>query len=72
MATSRRTFAAELMLKDAGLALDLARSAKVPTPMLEETQTTYDEAVDGGWGKEDFSAVTHVIEKRIGRRISEK
>jgi 3-hydroxyisobutyrate dehydrogenase-like beta-hydroxyacid dehydrogenase len=66
------TFAAELMLKDAGLALDLARAAKVPTPMLEETKRTYGEAVAGGWGKEDFSAVTHVIEKRIGRRISKK
>jgi 3-hydroxyisobutyrate dehydrogenase len=64
------TFAAELMLKDAGLALDLARNAKVPTPMLEETKRTYDEAVAGGWGKEDFSAVTHVVEQRIGRRIS--
>ena len=66
------TFAAELMLKDAGLALDLARAAKVPTPMLEETKKTYGEAVAGGWGKDDFSAVTHVIEKRIGRRISKK
>ena len=64
------TFMAELMLKDAGLALDLARAAKVPTPMLEETQRTYAEAVENGWGKEDFSAVTHVIEKRIGRRLS--
>jgi 3-hydroxyisobutyrate dehydrogenase-like beta-hydroxyacid dehydrogenase len=66
------TFAAELMLKDAGLALDLARSAGVPTPMLEETRRAYSDAVAGGWGKEDFSAVTHVIEKRIGRRISPK
>jgi 3-hydroxyisobutyrate dehydrogenase len=66
------TFAAELMLKDAGLALDLARSAKVPTPILEETRRTYGEAVAEGWGKEDFSAVTHVIEKRIGRRLSQK
>jgi 3-hydroxyisobutyrate dehydrogenase len=66
------TFAAELMLKDAGLALDLARSAKVPTPMLEETRRTYAEAVEHGWGQEDFSAVTHVIEQRIGRRLSQK
>jgi len=64
------TFAAELMLKDVGLALDLARTAKVPTPLLEETKQTYGEAVAGGWGKDDFSAVTHVIEKRIGRRLS--
>jgi 3-hydroxyisobutyrate dehydrogenase len=64
------TFAAELMLKDAGLALDLARAAKVPTPILEETKRTFAEAVAGGWGKEDFSAVTHVVEQRIGRRIS--
>jgi 3-hydroxyisobutyrate dehydrogenase-like beta-hydroxyacid dehydrogenase len=66
------TFMAELMRKDAGLALDLARAAKVPTPMLEETKRAYDEAVEGGWGQEDFSAVTHVIEKRIGRALSEK
>ncbi len=64
------TFMAELMLKDAGLALDLAHAAKVPTPMLEETKRTYAEAVENGWGKEDFSAVTHVIEKRIGRKLS--
>jgi 3-hydroxyisobutyrate dehydrogenase-like beta-hydroxyacid dehydrogenase len=66
------TFMAELMRKDAGLALDLARAAKVPTPILEETKRTYDEAVADGWGREDFSAVTHVIEKRIGRRLSRR
>jgi 3-hydroxyisobutyrate dehydrogenase len=66
------TFAAELMLKDVGLARDLARAAKVSTPMLDETHRTYGDAVAGGWGKEDFSAVTHVIEQRIGRRISPK
>lgn len=65
------TFTLELMRKDAGLALDLARAAKVPTPVLEETKRTYDEAVAGGWGREDFSAVTHVIEQRIGRRLSQ-
>ena len=64
------TFMAELMMKDAGLALDLARASKVPTPLLEETRRTYAEAVENGWGKEDFSAVTHVVEKRIGRKLS--
>jgi 3-hydroxyisobutyrate dehydrogenase len=66
------TFMVELMRKDAGLALDQARAAKVPTPMLEETKRTYDAAVDGGWGREDFSGVTHVVEQRIGRKISPK
>ncbi len=66
------TFTAELMLKDVGLALNLARALKVPTPMLEETQRAYEEAVRSGWGQEDFSAVTHVVEQRIGRRLSQK
>ena len=64
------TFMLELMRKDAGLALDLARAVGVPAPILEETKRTYDEALDSGWGREDFSAVTHVVEKRIGRRLS--
>jgi len=66
------TFMVELMRKDAGLALDQARAANVPTPMLEETKRAYDAAVEAGWGREDFSAVTHVIEQRIGRKISQK
>jgi hypothetical protein len=45
------TFMAELMLKDARLALDLARAAKVPTPILEETKRTYEEAIAAGWGQ---------------------
>jgi 3-hydroxyisobutyrate dehydrogenase-like beta-hydroxyacid dehydrogenase len=64
------TFMVELMRKDAGLALDQARAAGVPTPILEETKRTYDAAVEGGWGREDFSGVTHVVESRIGRKIS--
>jgi 3-hydroxyisobutyrate dehydrogenase len=66
------TFMLEHMRKDATLALTLAHAVRVPTPMLEETKRTYDEALDSGWGKEDFSAVTHVIEKRINRRLSGK
>lgn len=66
------TFTAELMRKDVGLALEQARAAKVPVPFLEETKRAYDAAVEGGWGRQDFSAVTHVIEQKIGRRVSQK
>jgi 3-hydroxyisobutyrate dehydrogenase-like beta-hydroxyacid dehydrogenase len=64
------TFMLQHMLKDASLALDHARQTKTPTPLLEETQRTYAEAVAAGWGAEDFSAVTHVVERRIGRALS--
>jgi 3-hydroxyisobutyrate dehydrogenase len=64
------TFTLELMRKDATLALHLAELAQVPTPMLRETKAAFDEAVEAGWGKEDFSAVTHVVERRIGRKLS--
>lgn len=66
------TFALALMRKDAGLALDLARAVNVPAPILEETTRTYDEAMERGWGQEDFSAVTHVIEQRMGRALSRR
>jgi 3-hydroxyisobutyrate dehydrogenase-like beta-hydroxyacid dehydrogenase len=66
------TFAAALMLKDVRLALDLARGAGVPAPLLDEAARTYDEAVKAGWGAQDFSAVTHVVEQRIGRSLSRR
>ncbi len=66
------TFALALMRKDAGLALDLAHAVRVPAPILEETKRAYDEAVERGWGAEDFSAVTHLIEHRIGRPLSRR
>jgi 3-hydroxyisobutyrate dehydrogenase len=64
------TFMLQHMLKDATLALEHARQAGVPTPLLEETRRTYAEALERGWGTEDFSAVTRVIEQRIGRLVS--
>ncbi len=66
------TFMLQHMRKDATLALEHAQRLQVPTPLLEETRRTYDEAGADGWGAQDFSAVTHVIEKRIGRRLSGK
>jgi 3-hydroxyisobutyrate dehydrogenase len=64
------TFMLQHMAKDARLALEHAARVGVPVPLLEETRRTYEEALAAGWGPQDFSAVTHVIEKRIGRPIS--
>jgi 3-hydroxyisobutyrate dehydrogenase-like beta-hydroxyacid dehydrogenase len=64
------TFMLQHMLKDATLALEHARAAGVPAPLLEETQRTYAEALADGWATQDFSGVSHVIEKRIGRSLS--
>jgi 3-hydroxyisobutyrate dehydrogenase-like beta-hydroxyacid dehydrogenase len=66
------TFMLQHMVKDARLALEHAARLGVPTPLLAETERTYEEALAEGWGQQDFSAVSRVIEKRIGRRLSGK
>jgi hypothetical protein len=38
-------------------------------PILRETLAAYAEAKRQGWAAEDFSAVTHVLEKRFGLKI---
>lgn len=66
------TFMLKHMLKDATLALEHARAVNVPVPLLEETCKTYEEAAARGWGALDFSAVTHVVEPRMGRSVSRR
>ena len=66
------TFMLQHMVKDARLALEHAAHLGVPTPLLAETKRTYEEALADGWGQQDFSAVSRVIEKRLGRRLSGK
>jgi 3-hydroxyisobutyrate dehydrogenase len=66
------TFMLQHMAKDARLALEHAATVGVPTPLLEETRRTYEEALAAGWGQEDFSAVTRVIERRLGRPLAAK
>lgn len=66
------TFTVELMHKDIGLARELAERVGVPAPVMEETRRTFAEALEHGWGGEDFSGVTHVVERRIGRKISDR
>lgn len=63
-------FSLELMHKDVNLALSIAEESGITLPIMEETRKAYAEGLENGWGDEDFSAVTHVIEKKLGKSIS--
>ncbi len=64
------TFTLDLMQKDVALASRLAGADLAKFPILRETLETFTEAQKHGWGGEDFSGVTHVIETRLGREVS--
>lgn len=64
------TFTADLMLKDVRLATRMAGASLAHLPILRETLGAFAEAGAKGWGGQDFSAVTHVVEQRFGRAIS--
>ena len=64
------TFTVELMQKDVALAAEMAGPSLAHMPMLRETLAAYTEARSAGWAGEDFSGVTHVVEKRFGLKIS--
>jgi 3-hydroxyisobutyrate dehydrogenase-like beta-hydroxyacid dehydrogenase len=63
------TFTVELMQKDVALAADMAGEILGRLPILHETLRAYTEATASGFAPEDFSAVTHVVEGRLGRRL---
>ncbi len=64
------TFTLDLMLKDVTLAAQMAGVDIRHMPILRETLTAFTEGKAGGWGGEDFSGVTHVVEKRFGKKIA--
>jgi 3-hydroxyisobutyrate dehydrogenase-like beta-hydroxyacid dehydrogenase len=63
------TFTLELMLKDVTLATEMAGELLSKLPILRETLAAYADGKRRGSGGEDFSAVTHVVEDRVGRRL---
>lgn len=66
------TFTLELMLKDVTLAARMAGPLLDHLTILRETLAAYREGEQRGWGGDDFSAVTHVLEQRLGRTISRR
>src|SRR5262245_49082253 len=64
------TFTVELMQKDVALAAAMAGPNLRHMPILREALAAYSAARENGWGAEDFSGVTHVVEQRFGVKIS--
>lgn len=60
--TFPNTFALPLLAKDTGIALDLAREAKLPTPILSLTQNLIQVAHLSTTENSDFSAAAKVYE----------
>jgi 3-hydroxyisobutyrate dehydrogenase-like beta-hydroxyacid dehydrogenase len=65
------TFTAELMLKDVTLAAKMAGDSLPALRILQEALTAFGEA-QGQWAAEDFSAVTHVVENRVGTKVTRR
>jgi 3-hydroxyisobutyrate dehydrogenase-like beta-hydroxyacid dehydrogenase len=63
------TFTLDLMLKDVALAAAMAGADLAHMPILRETLAAYRAAQAAGWGPRDFSAVTHLLERRFDVRI---
>lgn len=65
----RPTFTVELMHKDIALAAAMAGDALLAhLPILREALAAYAEGT-ARWPAEDFSGVTHVVERRVGRAV---
>jgi 3-hydroxyisobutyrate dehydrogenase-like beta-hydroxyacid dehydrogenase len=66
------TFTLELMNKDVNLALSMAEKMGGPTEIMKATQRAFNEAVKNPeWAKQDLSAVTHLMEQKIGKKVTE-
>ncbi|MEX0610752.1 MAG: NAD(P)-dependent oxidoreductase [Pirellulales bacterium] len=59
-------FTTELMRKDVGLALEMARALKVPMPVAAAAFQQYTAAMNHGFGAEDFAAVAKVCRQSAG------
>jgi len=65
-------FMLDLMVKDTGLARDLAKSANADMPLLETVVRRFEQAQAEGWGKDDFSGVARLYERAIGRSFAKR
>ncbi len=63
------TFALPLLAKDTGIALALAQSAQVPTPVMAQVQSLYRAAAQQATDQDDFSTAIRWYEQWTGQKI---
>lgn len=64
-------FSLALMLKDLRLSSVLTDGLGVSTPMLESAKSLFQLGQAGGYGESDLSALAHIYENFIGKKIGE-
>lgn len=62
-------FMTDLLLKDLGLALDLAEVGGVPLRLTEQARAMYEAAREAGHGRDDYSSVMLQIEDAAGVKV---
>jgi len=62
----KTNFATKWMHKDVGLALESAKSLKVPLPATALTEQMLSAAIARGWGEDDFCSAIRVLEEWAG------
>lgn len=64
------SFSLSLAAKDAGLLLDVAREAGVPTPVAAEVAQALVAAIGAGLGERDFTDIVELIERQAGIKLT--
>ncbi len=65
-------FMTDLLYKDLGLALDLAKESHSPDEIIALTRSLYEKAREAGYGRDDYTSLLKVLEQQAGVEVREK
>lgn len=65
-------FMTDLLYKDLGLALDLAKECHTPDEMLALTRRLYEKAREAGYGRDDYTSLLKVLEQQADVEVRGK
>ena len=67
-----KSYPLEHAYKDMNHALEISACKKIPLPMIHTAATTYQMALNSGWGREDKGAMIKVFENALGIKFRKK